>query len=97
MCARICREIRSVGIIAGNAAQNANHAAGEDAGDFFKALVGEIVGGIGAMGHRHAPVEVLAVRPAGSVVRLLDWHGPTVAVNRGLLLDTYAGATRNAR
>ena len=96
MCARICREIR-FGIVAGNAAQNANDATGENAGDLFKALVGEHVGGIGAMGHRHAPVEVLAVRPAGSVVRLLDWHGPTVAVNRGLLLDTYAGATRNAR
>ena len=39
--------------------------AGEDAGDLFAALVGELipgVGGIGAEGHRHAPVEVLAVQ-----------------------------------
>lgn len=32
----------------------------------------------------------------GSVVRLLDWDGPTVTVNRGLLLDTYARAGRDA-
>jgi hypothetical protein len=32
-----------------------------------------------------------------SVVRLLGWHGPTVAVNRGLLLDTYAADEPNAR
>jgi len=70
MCAGICHNFR-VGIIAQNAAQDANHATRENAGDLFEALVGEHVGGIGAVGHRHAPVEVLAVQPV--------WIGGQVA------------------